>query len=223
MKNFHFNNHPEIKEGQHAIFAPSQKLLSRSELTPEQLDNIIRSKYAAQIGTIIHAEAARMILQKKSVTKTKVADRIYDALWQANIPNKLNTPELYLDTVVPYIKDAIGFDMSPEQPIVYNYQIAFGTADCIRYNPVKHELRIHDLKTGVVPAHMEQLEIYAALFCLEYGKQYNFKPVDGSIELRIYQNDDVNTYNPTAEDIVPIMDKIMTFDKYINKWQEENQ
>ena len=108
MKNFHFNNHPEIKEGQHAIFAPSQKLLSRSELTPEQLDNIIRSKYAAQIGTIIHAEAARMILQKKSVTKTKVADRIYDALWQANIPNKLNTPELYLDTVVPYIKDAIG-------------------------------------------------------------------------------------------------------------------
>lgn len=29
-------------------------------------------------------------------------------------------------------------------------------------------LRIHDLKTGISPVHMDQLLIYAALFCLEY-------------------------------------------------------
>lgn len=121
-----------------------------------------------------------------------------------------------------YVNDAIRFGMKAEQPLVYSIN-CFGTADAIKFDEKKHFLRIHDLKTGVVPAHMEQLEIYAALFCLEYGKQYNFKPVDGSIELRIYQNDDVNIYSPTAEDIVPIMDKIVTFDKYINKWQEENQ
>jgi len=211
LKNFHFNNHPEIKEGQHAIFAPSQKLLSRSELTPEQLDNIIRSKYAAQIGTIIHAEAARMILQKKSVTKTKVADRIYDALWQANIPNKLNTPELYLDTVVPYIKDAIGFDMLPEQPIVYNYPIAFGTADCIRYNPVKHELRIHDLKTGKMAASLDQLVEYAAYFFLEY----HINPKDASVILCIYQNGEILTGLPKAPDILPVMSRAVELTKYV--------
>ena len=52
---------------------------------------------------------------------------------------------------------------------------------------------------------MEQLEIYAALFCLEY----KVKPSDIEIELRIYQNDEILVHNPTAEDIVPIMDKIV--------------
>lgn len=68
---------------------------------------------------------------------------------------------------------------------------------------------------------MEQLKIYAALFCLEYGKRYSFKPADGNIELRIYQNDNIDIYSPTADDIVPIMDKIVTFDKFITKWQGE--
>lgn len=74
-------------------------------------------------------------------------------------------------------------------------------------------LRIHDLKTGEIPAHMEQLEIYAALFCLEY----KMKPSEIDIELRLYQNDEVLYHKPTAEDIVPIMDKIITFDKVISR------
>ena len=32
-------------------------------------------------------------------------------------------------------------------------------------------LRIHDYKSGITPAKMDQLMIYAALFCLEYKKE----------------------------------------------------
>ena len=78
-------------------------------------------------------------------------------------------------------------------------------------------LRIHDLKTGKIPAHMEQLEIYAALFCLEY----KVKPGDIEMELRIYQNNEILYHNPTAEDIVPIMDRIITFDKVIKRIREQ--
>ena len=54
--------------------------------------------------------------------------------------------------------------------------------------------------------------IYAALFCLEY----KVKPGEIKFELRIYQFDDIMICNPTAEDILPIMDKIISFDKIIN-------
>ena len=66
---------------------------------------------------------------------------------------------------------------------------------------------------------MEQLEIYAALFCLEYNK----KPSDIDMELRIYQNNEIIVHNPTVEDILPIMDKIITFDKIIDKMKIEGE
>ena len=72
-------------------------------------------------------------------------------------------------------------------------------------------LRIHDLKTGTTRVKMEQLEIYAALFCLEY----KIKPGEIDMELRIYQNDEVIVHNPTAEDILPIMDKIVHLNKIL--------
>ena len=58
---------------------------------------------------------------------------------------------------------------------------------------------------------MDQLEIYAALFCLEY----RIKPTDIEIELRIYQNDEVLVHNPAPEDIVQIMDKIVHLNNII--------
>ena len=64
---------------------------------------------------------------------------------------------------------------------------------------------------------MEQLEIYAALFCLEY----KVKPGDIEMELRIYQNNEILYHNPTVEEIVPIMDRIITFDKVIKKIREQ--
>ena len=117
-------------------------------------------------------------------------------------------------TLNMYVNDAIGFKMIPEQ-ILYYSDNCFGTADSISFR--NNLLRIHDLKTGVTPTHMEQLEIYAALFCLEY----NVKPADIGMELRIYQSDDIMICNPTVEDIVPIMDKIIIFDKIITNINKE--
>lgn len=111
-------------------------------------------------------------------------------------------------TLNMYVNDAIGFKMTPEQVLYYS-ENCFGTADSISFRDGL--LRIHDLKTGVIPAHMEQLMIYAALFCLEY----KVKPSEIDMELRLYQSDNVFYHNPTAEDIVPIIDKITSFDKII--------
>ena len=111
-------------------------------------------------------------------------------------------------TLNMYVNDAIGLKMTPEQVLYYS-ENCFGTADSISFR--NGLLRIHDLKTGAIPAHMEQLMIYAALFCLEY----KVKPSEIDMELRIYQSDNVLYHNPTAEDIVPIIDKIISFDKII--------
>jgi hypothetical protein len=114
-------------------------------------------------------------------------------------------------TLYAYVNDAIGFKMDTEVVLYYSDRF-FGTADAISFR--NGELRIHDLKTGKTPAHMEQLEIYAALFCLEY----KVKPGELKlIELRLYQNDDILCHNPTAEDIVPIMDKIVSLNKLLEK------
>ena len=109
-----------------------------------------------------------------------------------------------------YVNDAIVFKMKPEQILFYSKN-CFGTADAISFR--RNTLRIHDLKTGTTPAHIEQLLIYAALFCLEYKK----KPGDINIELRIYQNDEILYHNPGADEILPIMDKIKRFDQIINE------
>lgn len=118
-------------------------------------------------------------------------------------------------TLSSYVNDAIGFGMNTEVVLYYSDRF-FGTADAISFK--KNFLRIHDLKTGKHPANEEQLFVYAALFCLEY----RIKPgeLDG-IECRIYQNDDVRIYNPTAEDILPIMDRIVHLDKLLSKLDKE--
>jgi hypothetical protein len=84
-----------------------------------------------------------------------------------------------------------------------------GTADAISFR--NNFLRVHDLKTGSRPVHIEQLEIYAALFCLEY----KVKPSDIDIELRIYQNDEILVHKPEAEEISAIMNKIIHLDKLL--------
>ena len=84
-----------------------------------------------------------------------------------------------------------------------------GTADAISFRD--NILRIHDLKTGKRLVHIEQLEIYAALFCLEY----KIKPENIKIELRIYQNDEVTIHEPTSEEITVIINKIIHLDKLL--------
>lgn len=149
-------------------------------------------KYQATLkGTVLHEFAAQCITLGQKLPKSQ-------------------------KTLNMYVNDAIGFKMQPEQVLYYSDN-CFGTADAIIFR--NNLLRIHDLKTGVTKAHMEQLEIYAALFCLEYNK----KPGEIDIELRIYQNNEIVVHHPTAEDILPIMDKIVTFDKIIEKLKMEGE
>lgn len=116
-------------------------------------------------------------------------------------------------TLNMYVNDAIGYKMTPEQILFYS-PVAFGTADAISFRDGM--LRIHDLKTGSTPASVHQLEVYAALFCLEY----DFKPSEIQMELRLYQSNEVLIHEPETDDILPIMDKIITFDKIISKLME---
>lgn len=174
-------------EGMHAYLGASKYHWINYD--EDKLISTYRNHLATLRGTEIHEFAAKAIALGQKLPKSK-------------------------KTLNNYVNDAIGYRMTPEQVLVYSNN-CFGTADAICFRD--GYLRIHDLKTGIVPAHIEQLEIYAALFCLEY----HIKPGDIEMELRIYQNDDVLGHKPTADEIVPIMDKIVTFDKIITKLNEE--
>jgi hypothetical protein len=112
-----------------------------------------------------------------------------------------------------YVNDAIGYKMSCEQ-ILYYSDNCFGTADTISFR--RNKLRIHDLKTGVSPTSEKQLEVYAAIFCLEY----DIDPFSIEIELRIYQRDEIRVFEPIPEFILGIMDKIIEFDRQIEAIKE---
>ena len=72
-------------------------------------------------------------------------------------------------------------------------------------------------KVGKIDSHMEQLEVYAALFCLEY----KVKPSEIMMELRVYKNDEVICHTPDPEDITDIMNKIVHLNKIIEKIELE--
>lgn len=173
--------------GQHAFLSASQ--YHWLNYSEDKLRDRFHTWKAAERGTRLHDLAARLIFDRIKLPRTN-------------------------QTLNMYVNDGIGYKMQPEQ-VLYFSDNCFGTADAISFK--KDFLRIHDLKTGVTPAHMEQLEIYAALFCLEYNK----KPNDIGMELRLYQNDDKIIFEPTAEDILPIMDKIITFDRIIDEMKGE--
>lgn len=114
------------------------------------------------------------------------------------------------ETLSMYVNDAIDLGLRPEQPLFYSYN-CYGTADTIGI----HDgiLHIHDYKSGVTPASMNQLLIYAAIFFLEYGALYSVYTTP--VELRLYQSKNINVYNPSSEEITAIMDKIIHFDELI--------
>lgn len=174
-------------EGQHAFLGASKYHWINYDET--KVAESYSRFLATQKGTVLHDFAAQCIRLGQKLPKSK-------------------------KTLNMYVNDAVGFKMTPEQVLYYSDN-CFGTADSIVFR--NGLLRIHDLKTGVIPAHMEQLQIYAALFCLEY----KVKPSNIDIELRLYQSDEIMVHNPTTEDIVPIIDKIITFDKVISKIKAE--
>ena len=155
----------------------------------EKLVTTYSNFLASQKGTKLHDFAAQCIELGQKLPKSK-------------------------KTLNMYVNDAIGFHMTPEQVLYYSDN-CFGTADAISFR--NGLLRIHDLKTGVIPAHMEQLMVYAALFCLEY----KMKPAEIGMELRIYQSDEIIVHEPEVDEIVPIIDKIISFDKLIQRIKEQ--
>lgn len=117
-------------------------------------------------------------------------------------------------TLGMYINDCIRYRMETEQMLFYS-ENCFGTADAIafRYNT----LRISDYKSGVVKGSVHQLEVYAALFCLEYDKD----PFKINIELRLYQDGEVSVFDADPEDIMLIMERIQEFDNIIEDLKRE--
>lgn len=173
--------------GQHSFLSASKAAWLRYD--EDKLERSWSSSQAAKRGDELHELAAMLI-------------RLGQFL--PNEPKTLNM----------YVNDSIILGLKPEQTLVYSPN-AFGTADAIGFfNPV---LRVHDLKTGRTPSHMDQLLVYAAYFCLEYM----FLPEELEIELRIYQGNGIKIHTPKHTEIKPIMDKIVQFDKLITKWRME--
>lgn len=173
--------------GSHAFLSPSK--YSWTNYDDEKLDASVYNHLAAARGTELHELAQRLIRLGIGLERTT-------------------------QTLNMYVNDAIGFRMTPEQTLFYSPN-CYGQADAIAFR--KNLLRIADLKNGVTPCKMTQLEIYAALFCLEYG----FKPTEIDIELRLYQNDEVLIEEGDALVITSIMDKIVHYDRRINEIKEE--
>ena len=174
-------------EGLHAPFSPSQPSWLRYD--DNKAIEVYLNKRASEMGTRLHKWAKDTIDLGLKQPRTK-------------------------KTIYAYVNDAIGYRMETEVVLFYSERF-FGTADAISFR--NNLLRIHDLKTGKHPANMEQLEVYAALFCLEY----KVKPSDIKMELRIYQNDEVIVHIPEPENIVLIMQKIVSLDKLLERIDEE--
>lgn len=174
--------------GKHAFLSASK--YHWVNYSEEQLVSVYVRQLAVLRGTELHEFAQRCIELGQKLPKSRKA---------------LNQ----------YVNDAIGFRMLPEQTLFYS-ENSFGTADAISFR--KNLLRIHDLKTGKRKASMHQLEVYAALFCLEY----DHLPDKIDMELRIYQSSNVVVNVPEHTTIRRIMEKIKLFDKVLQELQKED-
>ena len=172
--------------GLHAPFSPSQP--SWLNYTDEKALDVYSNKKAAEMGTRLHNWAKETIDLGIRQPRSK-------------------------KTIYAYVNDAIGFRMDTEVVLYYSDRF-FGTADAISFK--NNFLRIHDLKTGTSPVHIEQPLVYAALFCLEY----KIKPSDIKIELRIYQNDEIQIYGPEEGEVEEVMNKIVHLDELLSSYEE---
>lgn len=219
-----FNKHVHL-EGLHAPFGASQSHWLRYD--DDKLVDTYFNRNRRFLGSELHEYAKSQIDLSQKVTsirqliqsistyiyaKYMAKDELAFGLALTNTIKRL--PEEVFETLKIFINDAIGFKMSTEVVLYYSDKF-FGTADAISFR--NNVLRIHDYKSGETTAKMEQLEIYAALFCLEY----KIKPGTIDIELRLYQKAEVTCHTPTAEDILPIMDKIIHSNNILDKFDKE--
>lgn len=211
-----FRRHLEL-EGRHAILSASSWRWINDD--PEALVQRLCSQYLQQIGTILHDIARKHIKHRIKLNKYDKKNVMLE-LVELGIPafviDTINFDSMY-ENLMRYVNDCVAFKMAPEVVLAYG-KYFFGTADAIKYDEESRFLRIHDLKTGATTPHMEQLLIYAALFCLEYA----IKPASIQIELRIYWGDEHVLYTPTADEITHIVEKIIAHDNLMTKLREED-
>lgn len=205
-----WNNHSNLL-GKHAILSPSQHGWVND--TEEDLCNRYIKKNATEAGTILHNLADELIKDRTKLNRNDTKLVLFEL-----VRNKIPRFAIDMDYIYPnfmsYVNDAVKYQLDSEVPLYYS-ENCFGTADAINYKD--GFLRIHDLKTGTTPASMEQLITYASLFCLEY----QYKPKDIQCELRIYQNNEIIVHEPTLEEIVERMDKIVTSDNCLKRIKGE--
>lgn len=181
-----FNQHFRLADSHASILTPSRPHWLKYD--DDKLDRVFASNEAAKLGTRKHDLAAQLIELGQKLPENQ-------------------------QTLNMYVNDAIGYRMQPEQTLFYS-ENCFGKADAIIFR--NNMLRIHDLKTGVTQTNMIQLEVYMAIFCLEY----RFKPFDIKAELRIYQSDDVKVHIPDPLTINNHMEAIKYLDKRIELLKE---
>lgn len=230
---FTFNNHDNLK-GKHALFAPSQSSWLRYD--DDKIVERYKNQYRTALGTEIHDFAAAQIELSHKYTSVRELikdietfiyckytylsdDLVIGDYGKRLLSNLRNVPRDVFDVLRLYINDGISFKMNVEQGLMYSENF-FGHADTICFRD--NVLRIHDFKSGDLPAHMEQLKVYAALFCLEYG----IKPSSITIILRMYQWDDIrelviNTETDGYEDFIMIIDKIVHSENILKKMKED--
>lgn len=221
------NEHSELR-GKHSIYSPSQP--SFFNYDPEDFVFRLLSKYRSDLGTAIHDWAATKIERCHKITSTKEMIKSIDEFIFTKYKDKngyltkdgfrvlkclqlilADTPEVF-ETVRSYVNDAIGYKMYPEVILKFTDDF-FGTADALIFSD--DLLRIHDLKTGSGPVHIEQLFGYAALYCIEY----HVDPLKIDYEFRIYQNNDILTATPDGGMVKPFVDRYLAFDNELRAFE----
>jgi hypothetical protein len=173
--------------GSHALLSPSSYHWVNDD--DQKMDARIYASFSARRGTELHDLAQRAIALGVKLPDTT-------------------------QTLNMYVNDCIGFRMESEQTLYYSPN-CFGTADALSFRLQK--LRVFDLKTGITRTKVTQLEVYAALFCLEY----NVKPTVIEMEFRIYQNDQVQIFEGDPIEVARIMSQIVAYDKRIEELRME--
>lgn len=209
----HYKQHSNL-EGKHAIISPSNYHWLDKENLDDLMDAKLKAYYACELGTSIHLYAKDRIESRMKLTKSEKNGVLFSLIRGHRIPRRAIDIDYIFPNLMAYINDAIAFRMDPEIVLAYS-SVCFGTADAIKFE--NDTLRIHDLKTGCSPVSMKQLEQYAALFFLEYGEIEDAHPDHTRVELRIYQNNDIQVLEPEPERVLSVMDRIVYASDYIQK------
>lgn len=194
---------------EHAVFGGSNP--SWVNKSPEDIREQYLRSFATKIGTVSHEFAAERIKYRQRLTKHEWKGYLIRLL-EKDIPRLAIDVDFLFPNISSYVNDAIGFRLDPEVRVTAHEDF-FGTADAINYDASKRFLRIHDLKTGTSPVHMEQLYIYAAFYCMER----NLRPQEQTYEMRIYQAGDIWVDNPDPSVILNTVKTVVDGIREINK------